>query len=87
MKYLQYGGVTVGPNVGGGVGAQEVKEMDKDDALRARSKTAVFLTQSELEVDFNAVVRGYLYGANYETKTTKLTSKQELVLSLLLPAR
>ncbi|KAJ5832338.1 hypothetical protein N7474_000649 [Penicillium riverlandense] len=60
LKYLQYGGVTVGPNVGGGVAGQDLKAMDQDEALRARSATAVFLTQSKLEVDFNDVVRGYL---------------------------
>lgn len=59
-KYLQYGGIFVGPSPGCGVNPKELKEMDAEEALRARSMTAIRMELSKLEVDFDEVVRGYL---------------------------
>ncbi|KAJ5098367.1 hypothetical protein N7532_005368 [Penicillium argentinense] len=60
QKYLQYGGVSIGPNYGTGVTKQEVKAMSPEDAMKARTETAVEKSRANLEVNFDKVLRGFL---------------------------
>ncbi|KAJ5086521.1 hypothetical protein NUU61_007828 [Penicillium alfredii] len=60
VKYLKYGGVNVGPKPFAGVTPQELRDMDKEDAIKARSQTGVPFSQMNLDVDFHEVVRGFL---------------------------
>ena len=61
LKYLQYGGVTVGQNPNQGVTPQELKEMDKEEAMQARANTAIFPNEGkECPISFNDVATGYL---------------------------
>ncbi|KAJ5341057.1 Argonaute complex subunit Arb1 [Penicillium brevicompactum] len=63
LKYLQYGGVTVGQNPNQGVTPQELKEMDKEEAMQARANTAIFPNEGkECPISFNDVATGYLTG-------------------------
>lgn len=59
-KYLQYGGVSIGPNYGTGVTAKEVKGMTTDQAMQARTQTAVENSRKNLDISFNEVVKGFL---------------------------
>ncbi|KAJ5587282.1 uncharacterized protein N7459_003047 [Penicillium hispanicum] len=59
-KYLQYGGITVGPNFGTGVSPQELKDMDEEEAMKARCQTALAKEIEGLEVNFDKVARGFL---------------------------
>lgn len=59
-KYLQYGGVCVGPNWGCGVSKKELKDMNPNEAMKARNMAAIREEVSRLEVNFDEVVRGYL---------------------------
>lgn len=59
-KYLQYGGITVGPNFGTGVTPQELKEMGEEEAMRARSQTAIAKEREGIEINFTKVLKGYL---------------------------
>lgn len=59
-KYLQYGCVDVSPKMFAGVDERGMKEMDKEDILLARGKTSINQGCSNLIIDFNAVVKGYL---------------------------
>lgn len=61
LKYLQYGGVTIGPNIGTGVDTQDIKEMTEDQIMQIRTQTAIQKERETLEVSFNTVVRGFLY--------------------------
>ncbi|KAJ9491383.1 hypothetical protein VN97_g1873 [Penicillium thymicola] len=63
LKYLQYGGVSVGPNHSQGVTPSELKEMTKEEAMQARSNTAIFPRQGKpYPISFNNVATGYLTG-------------------------
>ncbi|KAJ5356321.1 Argonaute complex subunit Arb1 [Penicillium concentricum] len=63
LKYLQYGGVSVGPNHSQGVTPSELKEMTKEEAMQARCTTAIFPKRGKpYPIDFNAVATGYLTG-------------------------
>lgn len=61
-KYLQYGGVSAGPNYGLGVTAKEVKGMTEEEAMQARTQTAVEKSRENLNLDisFNEVAKGFL---------------------------
>ncbi|KAJ5629559.1 hypothetical protein N7528_003216 [Penicillium herquei] len=59
-KYLQYGGITIGPNFGTGVPAKELKTMTKVEAMQARSQTMIEKEREHLHVSFDEVVRGFL---------------------------
>jgi hypothetical protein len=60
FKYLQYGGVDASQNYGTGVSPKELKQMSNDEARQARSQTMIQRDQEELEVNFEAVARGFL---------------------------
>jgi hypothetical protein len=61
LKYLQYGGVSVGQNQNQGVTPQELKGMDQEEAMQARSNTAIFPNEGrDLPISFNDVATGYL---------------------------
>ncbi|KAJ6102498.1 hypothetical protein N7486_004925 [Penicillium sp. IBT 16267x] len=58
-KYLQYGGVSVGPNFGGGVSPQDMKLMTADEIMHARAQTLIEKEREGLHVSFDKVVRGF----------------------------
>ncbi|CAG8909271.1 unnamed protein product [Penicillium egyptiacum] len=63
LKYLQYGGVSVGPNHSQGVTPSELKEMTKEEAMQARCTTATFPKRGKpYPISFNDVATGYLTG-------------------------
>ena len=59
-KYLAYGGVDVGPKMFGGVDDHDLKEMDNEEILLTRGQSSIAQERADLEIDFNAVVKGYL---------------------------
>ncbi|KAL4931581.1 uncharacterized protein BDV17DRAFT_240034 [Aspergillus undulatus] len=59
-KYLAYGGIVVGPKMFAGIDDRGLKELDNDQILLARGKTAVNDDYAHLTIDFDAVVRGFL---------------------------
>ncbi|KAJ5713394.1 uncharacterized protein N7483_010575 [Penicillium malachiteum] len=59
-KYLQYGGITIGPNFGTGVPAKELKTMTKLEAMQARAQTMIEKERERLDISFDKVVRGFL---------------------------
>lgn len=61
LKYLAYGGVNVGQRMFGGLDGRDLQQMDSEQILQARSMTSVGKDRSNLTVDFDAVVRGFLY--------------------------
>ncbi|KAJ5423913.1 Argonaute complex subunit Arb1 [Penicillium cf. griseofulvum] len=63
LKYLQYGGVSVGPNHSQGVTPSELKDMTKEEAMQARCTTAIFPKRGKpYPISFNNVATGYLTG-------------------------
>ncbi|KAJ5782920.1 hypothetical protein N7457_004694 [Penicillium paradoxum] len=61
LKFLQYGRITVGPRHSQGVTPSELKDMTKDEAMEARSMTAIFPENLKgCTVAFNHVTAGYL---------------------------
>lgn len=60
LKYLAYGGVDVGPKMFGGIDRRELQQMDSEQIMVTRGQTSISQERSHLEVDFNAVVKGYL---------------------------
>lgn len=60
LKYLAYGGISVGPNSFAGTDDRELKQMDSDQILLARGQTSISKENSHLPIDFNAVVKGFL---------------------------
>ncbi|CAI7569161.1 unnamed protein product [Penicillium glandicola] len=63
LKYLQYGGVSVGPKHSQGVTPSELKEMTKEEAMQARSTTAIFPKMGNpYPISFTDVATGYLTG-------------------------
>ncbi|KAJ5799870.1 uncharacterized protein N7518_001938 [Penicillium psychrosexuale] len=63
LKYLQYGGVSVGPNHSQGVTPSELKEMSKEEAMQARCHTATIPKMGKpYPISFNDVATGYLTG-------------------------
>lgn len=59
-KYLQYGGISVGPNFGGGVSPQDMKMMTGDEIMHARTQTLIEKEREGLHISFDKVVRGFL---------------------------
>lgn len=59
-QYLRYGGVDVGAKMFGGVSEMELKAMDKESIIIARSQTDISIDKMKLAVDFELVVRGFL---------------------------
>jgi hypothetical protein len=60
LKYLQYGGVDISPKMFTGTDQRDLKEMDSEEILMARAQTSIAQEQLNLQIDFNAVVKGYL---------------------------
>lgn len=61
MKYLSYGGVSVTQKMFAGVDDREMQNMDGEQVMMHRAQTSIEDERSELPVDFDAVVKGYLY--------------------------
>jgi Argonaute siRNA chaperone (ARC) complex subunit Arb1 len=59
-QYLRYGGVDVGAKMFGGVSEQELKAMDKEEIIIARSQTDISIEKMDLEVDFELVAKSFL---------------------------
>ncbi|PLB42108.1 uncharacterized protein BDW47DRAFT_121898 [Aspergillus candidus] len=60
MKYLAYGGVNTSQKMFQGVEDRDMKDMDAEDILVARGQATINHDHSRLEIDFNAVVKGFL---------------------------
>lgn len=60
-RYLVYGGVEVGPKLFGGVTERELQEMDKENVYHARSQTDIGIDKLKLAIDFDLVVKGFLW--------------------------
>ncbi|KAH1278392.1 hypothetical protein KXV95_005573 [Aspergillus fumigatus] len=60
LKYLQYGGVDISAKMFTGTDQRNLKEMDSEGVLLARAQTSIAQEQLNLQIDFNAVVKGYL---------------------------
>jgi hypothetical protein len=60
LKYLQYGGVDISQKMFTGTDQRDLKEMDSEDILLARAQTSIAQEQLNLQIDFNAVVKGFL---------------------------
>lgn len=60
LKYLSYGGVDVGPKMFGGMDERELQQLDNEQILVTRGQASIAQDRSDLEIDFNAVVKGYL---------------------------
>ncbi|PYH71540.1 uncharacterized protein BO88DRAFT_478266 [Aspergillus vadensis CBS 113365] len=60
LKYLAYGGVNVGQRMFGGLDGRDLQQLDSEEILQARAMTSVGKDRSNLTVDFDAVVRGFL---------------------------
>lgn len=60
LKYLSYGGVDVGPKMFGGMDERELHQLDSEQILVTRGQASIAQERSDMEVDFDVVVRGYL---------------------------
>ncbi|KAL4802332.1 Argonaute complex, subunit Arb1 [Aspergillus unguis] len=60
QKYLKYGGIDVSPKMFAGTEDRDLKNLDNDEILLARGQTAINKEYSRLEIDFDAVVKGFL---------------------------
>ncbi|KAF7158469.1 hypothetical protein CNMCM5623_003472 [Aspergillus felis] len=60
LKYLQYGGVDISQKMFTGMDQRDLKEMDGEEILLARAQTSIAQEKLNLQIDFNAVVKGYL---------------------------
>lgn len=59
-QYLRYGGVDVGAKIFGGVSEAELKAMEKDAMIAARSQSDISVDKMLLDIDFEAVTKGFL---------------------------
>ncbi|KAL4821361.1 Argonaute complex, subunit Arb1 [Aspergillus spinulosporus] len=59
-KYLAYGGIDVSPKMFAGTDDRGLKELDNDMFLLARGQTAIHRDRTNLPIDFNTVVKGFL---------------------------
>lgn len=59
-RWLLYGGVDVGPKQFAGVTEQELREMDKENIISARSQTGIGIEKLHMKIDFDLVVKGFL---------------------------
>ncbi|PWY84887.1 hypothetical protein BO70DRAFT_334877 [Aspergillus heteromorphus CBS 117.55] len=60
LKYLAYGGVDVSQNMFGGMDARDLKALDSEQILQARTQARMRKDLSHLTIDFDAVARGFL---------------------------
>lgn len=61
MKYLAYGGVNTAQKMFQGMEDRDMKDMNTEDVLAARGQATIDYDHSHLDIDFNAVVKGFLY--------------------------
>jgi hypothetical protein len=59
-RWLVYGGVDVGPKLFAGVTEKELREMDKENIIAARTQTGIGIDKLHIEIDFDLVVKGFL---------------------------
>lgn len=59
-QYLRYGGVEVGAKMFGGVSEMELKAMDKEEIVVARSQTGISVDKMKLDIDFEHVAKSFL---------------------------
>ncbi|EEA28444.1 conserved hypothetical protein [Talaromyces marneffei ATCC 18224] len=59
-QYLRYGGVEVGAKMFGGVSEMELKAMDKEGIVIARSQTDISVEKMNLDIDFEHVAKAFL---------------------------
>ena len=60
LKYLAYGGVNVAQKMFAGVDNRDMQAMDSEQIMMLRGQTSIEDDRSELLVDFDAAVKGYL---------------------------
>ncbi|RAO69816.1 uncharacterized protein BHQ10_005828 [Talaromyces amestolkiae] len=59
-QYLRYGGVEVGARMFGGVSEMELKAMEKEEVVVARSQTDIGIEKMKLDIDFEHVAKSFL---------------------------
>lgn len=59
-QYLRYGGVEVGARMFGGVSEIELKAMEKEEVVVARSQTNIGIEKMKLDIDFEHVAKSFL---------------------------
>lgn len=59
-QYLRYGGVEVGAKMFGGVSEMELKAMDKEEVIVARSQTDISVEKMMLDIDFEHIAKSFL---------------------------
>jgi Argonaute siRNA chaperone (ARC) complex subunit Arb1 len=60
-KYMSYGGVDMGPKMFQGNDQRDLQDMNADDILTATSQSTIPTDRSGWIIDFELVVKGYLY--------------------------
>ncbi|PYH83835.1 hypothetical protein BO82DRAFT_372973 [Aspergillus uvarum CBS 121591] len=60
LKYLAYGGVDISPRMFAGADQKDLKDLDSEQILQARTQTSIPRDTANLTIDFDEVVRGYL---------------------------
>ena len=58
--YLRYGGVEFGAKMFGGVSEMELKAMDKEEIVVARSQTDIGAEKLKMKIDFEHVAKAFL---------------------------
>lgn len=61
LKYLNYGGIDIKQNQFGGVNEKDLKFMDNDQILDARAPSRIPEDREGWDIDFERVVKGFLY--------------------------
>lgn len=59
-QYLRYGGVEDGAKMFGGVSELELKAMEKEEIVVARSQTDIGVEKMKLDIDFEHVAKSFL---------------------------
>ncbi|KAF3384968.1 Argonaute-binding protein 1 [Penicillium rolfsii] len=60
LKYLQYGGINANQNYETSLSLKELEQMSNDEAQQARGQTMIPRDRQGLEINFEAVARGFL---------------------------
>lgn len=53
--------MNTGQNHGQGMSDKDLKNMTREQAMQARSQTSIQQEREKLEINFNKVVKGFLY--------------------------
>lgn len=64
-KYLSYGGVDISPKMFGGNDERDRQDMDKDEIITAVAQSTVPEDRANWDVDFEAVVKGFLCALSF----------------------